>query len=112
MRNSLAQRVGWGAGILLLLLIVAGLTPQVIVRYELHAFTGKLHAGMSSSDVQTAAASMHLDAMAPHANEMVVRITPPWVLGSACTIDYAVVVELANDRVTRWNPIKEQLCTK
>jgi hypothetical protein len=111
-RGHVTQYVGWGAGALLVILLLIGVAPQVIVRYDLHAFTNKLHAGMSSNDVRTAAFSMHLPVVTPRANELVVRIVQPWTFGGSCSTDYAVFIALANDRVSHWSPIKEQLCTK
>lgn len=109
---GLVPVIGWIAGIALLAVIALAVTPPLVVRYQVHAFSGKLHAGMSAADVQSSAASMHLDATEPRADEIAVTIRPAYTFGSACSNDYVIVVTLERGRVERWRPIREQLCVK
>ena len=108
----LMQRIGWGAGALLIVVIAIAIAPSLWTKYRVHAFASKLHAGMSAGDVKTAAAAMHLDAAMHDASQIFVEIREPWTFGSSCSDDYVVVVTLAQARVERWQPIRERLCVK
>ena len=109
--SKLMQRIGIGAGALLLLLLAIALTPPLIVRYRLHAFTSRLHAGMSAARLQEAALRVHLPARSLDAGQVEFPIDEPWTFGS-CSSDYVVVVSLKDARVTKWAQIRESLCTK
>lgn len=108
----LMQRIGWAAGALLIVVIAIAIAPALWTRYQVHAFTSKLHAGMSADDVKSAAAAMHLEATGHDATQIFVEIREPWTFGSTCSDDYVVVVTLARAHVERWQPIRERLCVK
>jgi hypothetical protein len=108
---TITRRIGIGAGVLLLCVIIAAITPPLIVQYRLHAFLGRLHAGMSRGDVNAAAAAVGLAASSQAGTTMDFEIPAPWTVATQCHDDYAIVVVMSAARARSWATVKNRVCT-
>lgn len=111
MTGSWTQRIGWGAGGLLLLVIAFAVMPALVVRSKTSAFQEALRPGMTGDAVRALAARGGLQLERATNGDLAFLVPPPWKIPSNCSTDVLLVVTLIGGRVTRWNAIHERTCT-
>jgi hypothetical protein len=107
----LRQRIGIGAGVLLFIVIAFAATPPLIVQNRLHAFIGRLHAGMTREQINDAARASQLAPSTQNGPTMDFDDPPPWSIATSCRDDYAVVIVMSAGRAKSWAKIKNRICS-
>jgi hypothetical protein len=107
----LTQRIGIGAGVLLVLVVAAAVIPPLVVKYRVHAFVSRLHAGMTRDEVNAAARESQLAPSSQSGATMDFDVPPPWSVEAQCRDDYSIVVVMKGERSRSFAQIKNRVCT-
>jgi hypothetical protein len=110
MTSPLFRRIGWGAGLLLVLLIAFAVTPSLIVRHEIETFARGLRRGMTADSVAALASRSGLRIDHATGSEVAYVAPAPWGVPTKCATNYLMIVGLREGRVTYWIRYVERVC--